>query len=74
MNLVDTLPRPLFSGATEQPYSLALGAHLLACARARGQTFELRCLGERLHDLFAPRFCTTLVAAAALMGLLAGCA
>jgi hypothetical protein len=53
---------------------LALGAHVRACDEARGRTFALRCIGERLHDLLGPRFFTTVFAATLLLTLLAGCA
>lgn len=52
----------------------SLRAHVRDCDRARGRGFFLRCLGERLHDLLAPRFFTTVFGATVLMTLLAGCA
>jgi hypothetical protein len=61
---------PMLGSGAAQPYGLALGSHLLACARARGRTFGLRCLADKLHDIVGPRFVTTLFAAAALMTLL----
>jgi len=48
-----------------------LAAHLHACERARGRTFALRCAGERMHAVMAPRFCTTVFIAASLIALLA---
>jgi hypothetical protein len=69
-----TINSPMLDGGAAQPhtpYGLALGSHLLACAQARGRTFGLQCLGERLHELVGPRFCTTLFAAAAVLTLLA---
>jgi hypothetical protein len=50
----------------------SLGTHVLACARARGRTFALRCLGERVHNVVGPRVVSTVFAAAALIGLLSG--
>lgn len=47
-----------------------LASHLQACERARGRSFALRCVGERLHAVVAPRFCTTVFAAVALIALL----
>jgi hypothetical protein len=52
---------------------LSLGAHVRACDRARGRTFMLRCVGERLHAVLGPRLFTTVFAATVLMSLLAGC-
>ncbi len=61
----------LFSTPVFSQQSQVLGSHVHACRRARGRAFALRCLGERLHDVVAPRFCTTIVGATALIGLLA---
>jgi hypothetical protein len=54
--------------------ALSLGEHVRQCARQRGRVFGLVCLGEQVHHLLAPRFVTTVVVAAGLMALLAGCA
>ncbi len=65
---------PVAAGFDSPPlreHALALGRHLASCMRARGRWFPLRCLGERLHLLVAPRFCTTVLAVTALMSLLA---
>ena len=48
-----------------------LGDHLSACHASRGRLFSLRCAAERLHGHVAPRFVTTLLLAALLIGL--GC-
>jgi hypothetical protein len=53
---------------------LSLGAHVRACAAARGRTFAMRCVGERVHAVLSSRFITTVFAATALMALLTGCA
>jgi hypothetical protein len=53
---------------------LSLGAHVQACDAARGRSFAMQCIAERLHALLSPRFFTTVFAATVLMALLAGCA
>ena len=62
---------PLSANRADDP---SLRAHLQACAAARGRSFAMRCLGERLHALIGPRFFTTVFAATALTALLVGCA
>ncbi len=52
---------------------LALDAHVRACDRSRSPGFALYCVGERMHEMLAPRFVTTVVAATSLLALLAGC-
>lgn len=49
----------------------ALGEHLDQCRASRGRLFGLRCAVERMHGFVAPRFVTTLVVAAVLIGI--GC-
>lgn len=56
------------------PDEPALGAHVLACDRARGWGFALRCAGERVHELLGPRLFTTVFAATMVLVLLAACA
>ena len=50
---------------------LVLGDHLSSCHASRGRLFSLHCAAERLHGFVAPRFVTTLLLAALLIGL--GC-
>ena len=58
--------------ADTSPMELSvLGDHLSACHASRGRLFSLRCAAERLHGHVAPRFVTTLLLAALLIGL--GC-
>lgn len=47
-----------------------LVSHVTACARARGRAFRLRSLAERLDDVLAPRFVTTVAAVCTLIALL----
>lgn len=65
MNSPSLLPTPVFAHP-----GLSLGSHAHACRRACGRLFALKCLAERLHDAVAPRFCTTILGATALIGLL----
>jgi hypothetical protein len=67
-------PGPFSKPLATSADGLALGRHLLHCARARGRGFELRCLGERVHGIVGPRFCTTVFAAAGLLTLLVAAA
>ena len=46
----------------------ALGEHLDLCKGSRGRLFTLRCIAETLNAFVAPRFVTTLVVAALLIG------
>lgn len=55
------------------PEASSLGAHIRDCRRALERGFALRCFAERLHQLLAPRFFTTVFGATALLTLLAGC-
>lgn len=48
-----------------------LGAHVSRCNGSRGRWFALRCAIDGLHDFVAPRFVTTLFAAAVVIGLAA---
>ena len=48
------------AGASQRSAEL-LAAHLRDCFRAQGRAFNLRMMGDSLHRLIAPRFCTTLV-------------
>ena len=69
---MNTVSRSSVLAAGRDP--LALDAHIRACDRARGPGFALACVGERVHEMLAPRFVTTVVAATSLLALLAGCA
>jgi hypothetical protein len=46
-----------------------LGAHLARCRGCRGRWFALRCVADGLHDFVVRRFVTTVVVAAALIGI-----
>ena len=48
-----------------------LGAHIDLCNGCRGRWFALRCAADAVHDFVAPRFVTTLLVAAVVMGLAA---
>ncbi len=67
-----TGPSAAEAPSTAHRDGLALGAHARACARDLERSFALRCIAERLHDLFGPRLCTTVFGATALLVLLAG--
>jgi hypothetical protein len=65
-------PRALLSrndagGAGDQ--AQALCRHLQQCHAERGRWFEATVLAERIHDLVAPRFGTTVMLAALLLTL-----
>ena len=47
----------------------ALEHHLDLCRGARGRLFAVHCAVELLHRALAPRFVTTLVVAALVIGL-----
>ena len=47
----------------------ALGAHVSRCNGCRGRWFTLRCSVDAVHDFVAGRFVTTLMIAAAVIGL-----
>lgn len=47
----------------------ALGEHLDRCKGSRGRFFSLGCVAETMNGLIAPRFVTTLVVAALLIGI-----
>jgi hypothetical protein len=49
----------------------SLGAHVQACAAARGRSFGIRRARERLHAALSPRFFTTVFGVTAVMALLA---
>jgi hypothetical protein len=57
----DTSPLELFE----------LSEHLDRCHRSRGRLFSALCLSDSVSRFLAPRFMTTLVAAAVLASLLA---
>lgn len=48
-----------------------LGAHVDRCNGCRGRWFALRCAADAVHDFVAPRFVTTLLVAALVIGLAA---
>ena len=48
-----------------------LGAHVDRCNSSRGRWFALRCAADAVHDVLAPRFVTTLIVAAVVIGLAA---
>ncbi len=48
----------------------ALGAHVSRCNGSRGRWFTLRCSADAVHDFVAGRFVTTLMIAAAVIGLI----
>ena len=48
-----------------------LGAHVDRCNGCRGRWFALRCAAYAVHDFVAPRFVTTLLVAALVIGLAA---
>lgn len=48
-----------------------LGDHIDRCNGCRGRWFALRCAADAVHDFVAPRFVTTLLVAAVVMGLAA---
>ena len=58
-NTVDTSPMELS----------ALGSHLDLCQGARGRLFTLHCAAEIMNRFVAPRFVTTLVVVALVIGL-----
>ena len=58
--------------ADTSPMELSsLSAHVGDCNGCRGRWFTLRCMADGVHQFIAPRFVTTLVIAAALMGIAA---
>jgi hypothetical protein len=73
-----TFPSPRWSTSTaldsadSMPMELeALGAHVNRCNTTRSRWFALRCRADSVHDFIAPRFVTTLVIAAAVVGVAA---
>lgn len=46
----------------------ALGEHLAHCRALTGRLFALQCAADAVHRFVAPRFVTTLVVAALLIG------
>jgi hypothetical protein len=49
----------------------ALSAHVDHCNGSRGRWFALRCMTDAAHQFIAPRFVTTLIFAATMIGLTA---
>ena len=47
----------------------ALGKHLDLCNGSRGHLFTLQCVAEAMNSLAAPRFVTTAVVTALLIGI-----
>ena len=71
-----TLPRwstaSIAGEATTSPMELsALSAHVGHCNGCRGRWFSVRCMVDTVHQFAAPRFITTLVIAASLIGVAA---
>jgi hypothetical protein len=73
-----TFSSPRWSTATgldstdSMPMELeALGAHVNRCNVTRSRWFALRCRADSVHDFVAPRFVTTMVIAAAVVGIAA---
>lgn len=48
-----------------------LGAHIDRCHGCRERWFTLRCMADAAHDFVAPRFVTTLLVVALVIGLAA---
>lgn len=46
----------------------ALGEHLVHCQAQTGRLYKLHCAADAVHRFIAPRFVTTLVVAALLIG------
>lgn len=74
----ETLSSPRWSTATgldaadSMPMELeALGAHVSRCQTSRSRWFAWRCRADSVHDFVAPRFVTTLVIAAVVVGVVA---
>lgn len=72
-NIID---RPCWSTAsfgdsadTSQLELSALQAHLTLCKRTRGKLLAIRFAAQALHGFVAPRFVTSLVVVALLIGL-----
>ena len=58
--------------ADTSPMELSdLSAHVGHCNGCRGRWFTLRCMADTVHQFAAPRFVTTLVIAAGLIGVAA---
>ena len=56
--------------ADTSPMELSeLGKHIGRCNGCRGRWFALRCAVDAVHDFVAPRFVTTLLIAATVIGL-----
>ncbi len=73
-----TLSSPRWSTSTgldsadSMPMELeALGEHVSRCNTTRSRWFAWRCRADSVHDFVAPRFVTTLVIAAAVVGIAA---
>jgi hypothetical protein len=62
----------LADAADTSPMELwALGAHVERCNGSRGRWFALRCAVDAVHEFVAPRFVTTLIIAATVIGVVA---
>lgn len=48
-------------------HTRSLRSHLVECRRNGGAAQRLRCLGERVHGVLAPRLFTTVVAASLVL-------
>jgi len=57
------------SADTSQLELSALQAHLTLCKRPRGKLLAIRFAAQTLHGFVAPRFVTSLVVVALLIGL-----
>jgi len=57
------------SADTSQLELSALQAHLTLCKRTRGKLLAIRFAAQALHGFVAPRFVTSLVVVALLIGL-----
>ena len=58
--------------ADTSPMELSsLSAHVGDCNGCRGRWFSARCMADAVHQFIAPRFVTTLVIAAAVIGFTA---
>ena len=74
MNSHVTAPRWTTSSygdaADTSPMELsALGEHLDLCKGSRGHLFTLQCVAETMNGFVAPRFVTTVVVIALLIGV-----
>ena len=58
-----------FQALAISQHASQLRHHLLECEQARGRLFSLYRLGERIHQLIAPRLYTTAIAGSAIIYL-----